>query len=227
MRSRRFASPERSGHGGPAGGTEPPGNEGPGGSAGSPVDTGSEPEGHCAFGETTCQRVQQLPSHGGADHRERGASLPSAGNPVRQDAARGRGGLARRLDRESNVRDQKGVQSCEVVGVDGTAADMTTHRPSPCRPARRPVSCGCPYHPMPVRFREVHRQGLGAWPGAPSIVTTTPHRLLRTSRRRPPAPSPHLIRSCEVVSEQPACHRGPPCVRSGPPPRATPRPIIR
>lgn len=216
MRSRRFAAPDRSAHGGPVRSTEPLGSKGPEGSAGSPVDAGSEPKGHRAFGETTCQRVQQLPSHGGADHRERGAPLPSAGNPVRQDAPRGRGRLARRLHRESNVRDQKGVQSCQVGGVDGATADMTAHGPSPCRPARTPVCCGCPSHCMPVQFRGVHQQGLGAWPGAPSIVTTTPHRLLRTSRRRPPAPSPHLIRSCEVVSEQPACHRVPRASRADP-----------
>jgi hypothetical protein len=87
---------------------------------------------------------------------------------------------------------------------------MTAHWPSPCRPARRPACCSCPSHRMPVRFRGGgHRQGLGAWPGAPSILTTTPHRLLRTSRCRPPVPSPHSTRSCEVVSEQPACHRVP------------------
>lgn len=209
MRSRRFAAPDRSAHGGPAGGSELLGSKGSGGSAGFPVDAGSEPKGHRAFGETTCQRVQQLSPHRGADDRERGAPLPPAGNPVRQDAPRGRGRLARRLHRESNVRDQKGVQSCQVGGVDGTAADMTAHGPSPCGPARTPVCCGCPSHCMPVRFRGVHRQGLGAWPGAPSVVTTTPHRLLRTSRRRPPVPSPRLIRSCEVVSEQPTCQRVP------------------
>ena len=206
MRSRRFAAPDRPARGGSVGSTELLGGKGPGGSAGSPVHAGSEPKGHRAFGETTCQRVQQLSSHGGADDRERGAPMPPAEDPVRQDAPRGRGLLTRRLHRESNVRDQEGVQSCQVGGVDGTAADMTPHGPSSRRPTRTPVCCGCPSHYMPVRFRGVRRQGLGAWPGAPSIVTTTPHRLLRTSRRRPPAPSPHLIRSCEVVSEQPACH---------------------
>ena len=110
---------------------------------------------------------------------------------------------------------EKGVQSCEVVGVDGTAADMTAEARgmSPRRPTWTPVCCGCPSHCLPVRFHGIRRQGPGAWPGAPNVVTTTPHQLLRTSRRRPPVPSPHVICSCEAVLEQPACHSG--CRGSG------------
>jgi hypothetical protein len=215
MRSRRFAEADQSAQGELAGGAR------------SPVDAGSETQGHRAFGETAGQRVQLLPSHGGADHGERGAPLRSPGGPVYQNAPGSRGRLARRavtgaripsntagvtgarqLHREPKVRAEKRVQSCEVVGVDGTAADMTAaaRGSCPCRPTRIPVCCGCPSHHSLVRVHGVRRQGLGAWPGAPNVVTTTPRRLLRTNRRRPPAPSPRLMRSCEVVSEQQACH---------------------
>ena len=127
--------------------------------------------------------------------------------PIRSGAVRIR--AVCRLQREPKVRPEQGVQPCEVFGIHGTTAAMTTvpHAPIPCHPTRTSVCCGCPSHCMPVRFHEVRRQGLGAWPGAPNIVTTTPRQLLRTNRRRPPVPSPRLIRSCEVVSEQPACHR--------------------
>ena len=116
---------------------------------------------------------------------------------------------ARRLHREPKVRAEQGIQPCEIVGIDGTTAAITTvpHAPIQCHPTRAPVRWGYPSHCLAVRFHGVRRQGLGAWPGAPNVVTTTPRRLLRTNRRRPPVPSPRLIRSCEIVSEQPACHR--------------------
>ena len=169
------------------------------------VDAGSEPEDHCAFGEATCQRVQQLPPHGGADHRERGAPLPSAGDPVCQYARRGRGRLGRRLHRESDARHQKGVQSCQVGGID----DVTPHGPRPCRPARIPVCCGCPSHCMPVRFRGV--TGRVSGPGRARPASSPPHHTGSSARAGAAhqSPSPHLIRSCEVSSEQPACHRVP------------------
>jgi len=173
------------------------------------VDAGSESKGHCAFREAARQRVQLLPPRGGAEHRERGGPLPSVGDPVRQDALHGRDRLECRLHRESDVRHQKGVQSCKVGGVDEAASAATAHGSRPCSPARGSVCCGCSSHCIVRPVTRVLRQGLGAWAGAPSIVTATPHRLLRTSRRRPPVPSPHLIRSCEVRSEQPACHTVP------------------
>lgn len=137
------------------------------------VDTGSEAKDHCAFGETTCQRVQQLPSHGGTAHRERGAPPPT-GDQVRQDTSQGGGRLERRLQGKSNARRQGGVQSCKVGGVGGTGNDVPVHRSSPCRPAGRPVCCACSSHCMPVRFRGF--TGRASGPGQAHPASSPPHR---------------------------------------------------